>query len=93
MRTCVRSPYYWRNRNQRRKRHLEQLSRARAAKAEKRLREEPEHEPERIPFHPIQIGLRDKITGDFGWTDLKSGRQAMRMISELLRNYQVEHRM
>jgi hypothetical protein len=73
-----------------RQRKLARLAAMRAAKARKRealIAEGWEPEPKFNRFFPLAIGVRDKLTGDTCWIDLKSVRDATRRISVILRHY------
>lgn len=68
-------------------RQLERLSEMRAAKARKRLDNQPEREPKMVPWYPMELGIRDKISGETCWIDLKSCRDAAKRIAVLLKFY------
>jgi len=59
----------------------------RAAKARKRLANPPEHEPKMVPWYPLELGIRDKISGETCWIDLKSCRDAAKRIAVILKFY------
>ncbi len=59
----------------------------REAKARKRLANPPENEPHFERWLPLELGVRDKRTGEVAWTDLRSVRDAAKRISVVLKNY------
>ena len=81
------SSIFYRNRKQRRERMLRKLAAARAAKARKRATNPPEHEPKMERWFPLEIGVRDKRTGETAWTDLRSIRDAATRLSVILKHY------
>jgi len=62
--------------------------------AKNRLRQERgesgqvEREPKMVRWFPLEIGVRDKTTGDVAWMDLRSGRDAARRLAVVLKYYQ-----
>lgn len=70
---------------------LRKLANMRAAKA--RLRQERiaagllEHEPKMIRYFPLELGVRDKATGEVAWVDLRSVRDAARRLGVVLKFY------
>jgi len=70
---------------------LRKLANMRAAKA--RIRQERidagllEREPKMERYFPLELGVRDKGTGDVAWTDLRSLRDAARRLSVVLKFY------
>lgn len=48
----------------------------------------PDREPRFVRYFPLQIGLRDTRTGEEGWTELRSVRQALRLVGNFLRHWQ-----
>lgn len=91
MTQCVQS-YKRRNRWQdKRERQLKRLSNMRQAKA--RLRQERvaagllERELKFVRYYPLELGVRDKRTGEVAWTDLRSVRDTAKRISTVLKNY------
>lgn len=60
----------------------------RAAKERKRLQHPVEHEPELIRWYPMELGIRDKVSGETCWIDLKSCRDAAKRIAIILKYYQ-----
>lgn len=60
----------------------------RAAKERKRLAcPAPQREPKLEQWHPLELGLRDKSTGEVAWCDLVSLRDATRRLAVVLREY------
>ena len=75
-------------RKSRRDRVLRKMAAMRAAKERKRLaRPAPVPEPERQRWHRLEFGVRDKLTGQTAWHDLKSVRHATIAVRVLLRHY------
>lgn len=65
-----------------RKRQLERLAQMRDAKARKRLANPPlEPEPKMERYYPLEVGFRDKATGELAWTDFRSVRQVIKSAS------------
>ena len=87
MTTRAQSPFLLPNRNARRQRMLRKMAAMRAAKARKRLANPIEREPRMERWFPIELGIRDKVSGETAWTDLRSIRDAVRRLSVVLRNY------
>lgn len=46
-----------------------------------RLKPKPEPEPKLERYYPLEVGFRDKATGEFAWTDFRSVRQGLRAAS------------
>jgi hypothetical protein len=68
---------------------LRKMANMRAARARKRLANPPpEPEPKTLRWFPLELGVRDKQTGETAWVDLRSGRDAARRLALLLRYYQ-----
>lgn len=76
-----------RNRNARRLRMLLKMAAMRAAKERRRLENPVESEPRMERWFPLQLGLRDKVTGDVAWVDLRSLRDALRRLRIVFRWY------
>ena len=75
-------------RKARRDRVLRKMAAMRAAKERKRLaRPAPVPDPERQRWHRLEFGVRDKLTGQTAWHDLKSVRHATIAVRLLLRHY------
>ena len=81
------SVFIFRNRKARRERILRKMSAMRAAKARKRLSNPIDREPRMERWFPLQLGIRDKVSGETAWTDLRSIRDAVRRLSVVLHNY------
>lgn len=60
----------------------------RAAKERKRLANPVEREPKFIRWFPLELGLRDKRTGDVAWCDFRSVRDAAKRLSVVQTFYQ-----
>jgi len=71
---------------------LRKLANMRAAKA--RLRQERiaagllDREPKLVRWFPLELGVRDKASGEVAWTDLRSIRDAARRLGVVLKFYQ-----
>lgn len=78
---------YRRRRQDKRLRKSQRLAAMRQAKARKRLENPPEHEPKFLPWYPLELGIRDKATGETCWIDLKSCRDAAKRIAVILKFY------
>ena len=77
-------------RNRRRARMLRKMANMRAAKAARRLANPPtEREPVLIRWHRLELGLRDKCSGQVAWIDFRSIRDAVRRLS-LVRKYYLD---
>lgn len=94
MTQCLQTPRLFRRRNRwqdKRQRQLTRLANMRQAKA--RLRQERvaagllEREPKLMRYYPLELGVRDKRTGEVAWTDLRSVRDTAKRISTVLKNY------
>lgn len=66
---------------------LLKLANMRAAKERKRLANPPEHEPKFERWFPLELGLRDKTSGEVAWLDFKSIRDAARRLSVVQKFY------
>lgn len=88
----VQTGSFFRNRKARRERLLEKMRRMRAAKERLRLQRGAagllEREPKMERWFPLELGLRDKISGEVAWTDLRSIRDSARRIAVVLKFYQ-----
>jgi hypothetical protein len=88
MTKCIRSRYFFRNRKQRRDRVLRKMATMRAAKARKRLDNPLEPEEARgAPFYPLQIGVRDKLSGEVSFVDFRSVRDAAKRLALVQKFY------
>lgn len=86
---CVQFRSFFRNQKQRRERVLRKMAAMRAAKERKRLAgTAPDREPKLVPWFPLEFAVRDKVTGETVWLDLKSDRDVFRRVTVLLRYYQ-----
>ena len=47
----------------------------------------PDREPKFARWYPLEIGFRDKRSGECEFTDLRSVRQALRIVSLMLREW------
>lgn len=77
-------------RNQRRVRMLRKLANARAAKARKRdeaIANGWAPEPRMERYHPLQVGVRLKSTGESAWVDLVSVRDAARRLAVVVARF------
>lgn len=77
-----------RNRNARWQKRLRQLAKMRAAKERKRLANPVEREPKMERWYPLEIGFRDKQTGETAWTDFKGIRDTIRRATIVQNCYQ-----
>lgn len=57
------------------------------ARERKRLANPIEREPKFTRYHPLQLGVRDKRTGETAWVDFTSVRDAARRLSVVQRFY------
>jgi hypothetical protein len=80
--------YQSKNAKERKESLLQRSRKGVAAREAKRLANPVEREPELIRYYPIQLGVRDKISGDIAWIDLRSVRDAARRLSKVLKYYQ-----
>lgn len=62
-------------------RRLRQLAQMRAAKQRKRLANPLEREPGMTRYFPLELGVRDKRSGDTAWIDFRSVRDAARRLT------------
>ena len=88
MTKCVQGQRFFSVRKARRERVLRKMANMRAAKERKRLASTPpQREPKLIRYYPLQLGVRDKQTGDTAWVDFRSVRDAMRRLTVVQRYY------
>lgn len=91
MKTRVHSGRFFANRKARRGRMLRKLANMRAAKARRRQERIAaglhEHEPKMERWFPLELGVRDKASGEVAWVDLRSVRDAARRLGVLLKFY------
>ena len=94
MTPCVHPGTVLRRRNRwqdKRQRQLKKMANMRAAKA--RLRQQRaaagllEREPKWERYYPLELGLRNKHTGEVAWTDFKSVRDASRRLAVVQKFY------
>jgi hypothetical protein len=74
------SRFLLRNRKARHERMLRKMSAMRSAKARKRLENPPEHEPKMQRWFPLELGLRDRQSGEIAWVPFVSIRDAARRL-------------
>lgn len=67
---------------------MAKLANMRAAKERKRLANPPEYEPKMIRWFPLEFGVRDKVTGETVWMDLRSTRDVAKRVAVVLKYYQ-----
>lgn len=48
----------------------------------------PEREPVLQRWYPLEIGVRDKATGEVAWIDFRGIRDAIRRLSVIRKHYQ-----
>lgn len=69
---------------------LAKMANWRAAKARKRqarIAAGWTPEPKMVRWFPLELGVRDKRTGETAWIDLRSVRDASRRLSAILHHY------
>ena len=77
MSTLINQDVFLSRRKRRRYAMLQRMAAMRAAKERKRLDGPYTYrEPKMKRWHRFEIGLRDKVTGEVAWHDLKSVRHA-----------------
>jgi hypothetical protein len=59
----------------------------RAAKERRRLENPVEREPKLVRWFPLELGVRDKVSGDVAWVDFRSVRDAAKRLSVLQKFY------
>lgn len=87
MTTRAQSQFLLRNRNARRLRMLRKMAAMRAAKARKRSANQVEREPRMERWYPLELGLRDRRTGETAWVPFRSIRDAIRRLSVARNEY------
>jgi hypothetical protein len=90
MRQRVHSQLFFSARKARRERVLRKTAAMRAAKDRKRRERIAAGwtpEPKMVRWVPLELGLRDKITGEVAWTDFRSLRDALRRLAKVRRWY------
>jgi hypothetical protein len=88
MRRCGQSWYRSKNAKRRRENILRRSRKGVLAREAKRLANPAGREPKLVPFYPLDLGVRDKLSGDTAFVDLRSGRDAARRIAVILKFYQ-----
>jgi len=88
MNTCVQFSNRRKRWYDKREQQLKKLANMRAAKARKRLENPPDREPNLVRWFPLELGIRDKATGETCWIDLRSARDAVKRIAVILKYYQ-----
>lgn len=82
-----------RNGKARWEKRLRQLAQMRAAKERLRLERGAagllEREPKLERWFPLELGVRDKATGETAWTDFRSVRDAVRRLA-VIQNYYLD---
>jgi hypothetical protein len=66
---------------------LRKMARMRAAKERRRLENPVEREPKLVRWFPLELGVRDKVSGDVAWVDFRSVRDAAKRLSVLQKFY------
>ncbi len=83
----MQSVHFFNNCNRRREKVLRKMQSMRDAKERKRLANPVEREPEYVRYYPLQIGIRNKRTGETAWTDFRSVRDAAKRLSVIQKHY------
>ena len=78
------SPTYYKAR---RARLLERSRKGVHARERKRMENPPEREPKFERWYPLELGVRDKRSGDVAWVDLRSARDAAKRIRMVIKHY------
>lgn len=60
---------------------------AKERKRQERIAEGWEPEPRFVKWHRFEFGVRDKLTGEAHFTDLKSVRHAAKALGLILKHY------
>lgn len=68
--------------------HLANMRAAKERKRQARIAAGWTPEPRMERWYPLEIGIRDKRTGEVAFTDLRSVRQALRLVGLMLREWQ-----
>lgn len=86
MTQCIQQSASFSYHKARRERFLRKMENMRAAKERKRLLgPPPEPEPKMERWFPLELGVRDKQTGETAWIDLRSTRDAKRRLRIVLK--------
>ncbi len=82
------SQSFFRNRKEQRERQLRKLANMRAAKERKRQERIAGWlpEPKMLRWHRFEFGVRDKLTNETHFVDLKSVRHAAKALGLVLKN-------
>ena len=72
-------------RKRKREKVLRKMAAMRAAKERKRMANPVEREPKLVRWFPLEIGVRDKRTGEVAFVDFKSVRDATKRIREVFK--------
>jgi hypothetical protein len=75
-------------RKNRREKMLRKMCNMRAAKEIKRMENPVEREPVMQRYYPLEIGVRDKRTGECAWTEFRSVRDAARRLTIVQKYYE-----
>jgi hypothetical protein len=67
--------------------HCRRMALARWAKWRAEAANRPEPEPHMERWYPLEFGVRDKLSGETCWMDLRSGRDVLRRVAVMLRYY------
>jgi len=79
------TPYRLFMRHTARQRVLRKMALMRAAKERKRLEHQVEREPKLVRWHRFEFGIRDRLTGETHFTELRSVRQAKTALGLILK--------
>ena len=79
---------YRKRRQDKYQRRSQRLAQMRAAKERKRLANPVDREPKWERWFPLELGVRDKRSGEVAWVELRSVRDATRRISAVVKFYQ-----
>ena len=69
-------------------RRNEHYANMRAAKAQKRMENPPEHEPKMQRWNRFEITVRDRLTGETGSFELRSLRDMVKRLSAVVKYLQ-----
>ena len=76
---------------ERKRRMLNKMEKMRVAKERKRIERGNagllDREPKFLPCYPLQLGIKDKLTGEIAWIDFKSVRDASKRLSIIHKYY------
>jgi hypothetical protein len=88
MRTRSQAWYRSKNAKERKESILRRSRLGVLARERKRLSNPIEREQKLVRYYPLQLGVRDKRTGETAWIDFKSVCDATRRLSVIQRFYQ-----